>query len=170
MSLRKILLPALIAITLIVSGCGGDKKASTNTDPAISSVSDAGNAGLDFAVNADSDSGKAGPLQTVLFPFNSAEITGDTKATLDNNISFLKEQSAVEIQIEGHCDERGGIQYNIALGEKRANSVKDYYVSMGISSSRLTTISFGKERPVSFGHGESSWGENRRANFVVTAK
>ena len=72
--------------------------------------------------------------------------------------------------IEGHCDERGGVQYNLALGEKRAMAVKQYLVSMGVNSSRVSTISFGKERPVSFGHEEASWSKNRRANFVVTAK
>ncbi len=163
-------MPILLVMALSFTGCGGGSKKNSNSGADTPSVAQADNTGLNFDVNADSDSGQAGPLQTVRFPFNSAEITADTKAALDANADFLKEHPSVQIQVEGHCDERGGVQYNIALGEKRAKRVKDYLVSLGIEANRITTISFGKERPVAFGHDESAWAQNRRANFVVTAK
>ncbi len=76
----------------------------------------------------------------------------------------------MKVQVEGHCDERGGVQYNLALGENRAKAVKEYLSGLGVESGRVTTISYGKERPVAFGHDEEAWGQNRRGNFVVTAK
>ena len=123
-----------------------------------------------FEVNGDSDSGKAGDLRTVVFDFNSATLGPDTKENLQMNAEFLKSNPDTEIQIEGHCDERGGVQYNLALGERRANNVRDYLISQGVPSTRMNTISFGKERPIAFGHSEDSWMKNRRANFVITAK
>ena len=81
-----------------------------------------------------------------------------------------KAVSSLEVQIEGHCDERGGVQYNMALGERRAKTVRDYLVAMGVPRSRVSTVTLGKEQPVSFGHDEESWGKNRRGNFVITAK
>ena len=74
------------------------------------------------------------------------------------------------MQIEGHADERGGIQYNLALGEKRAKAVREYLVALGVAQKRIGVVSYGKEKPVAFGHDEGAWEKNRRANFVVTAK
>ena len=164
MALKKLTLPTLIIMALFIAGCAssGNKKA---TDEFA-----AGAEGLDLELNADSDSGKTGPIRTVFFDYNSAQLTEQAKQTLDTNAEFLKQYSAVEIQVEGHCDERGGVQYNLALGEKRAQSVKKYLVSMGIESGRISTISFGKERPLAFGHDDMAWSQNRRGNFVITAK
>lgn len=169
-SLKNLFLLALVSLTLVVSGCGSKKKKATKTDdqPVVAASDNQGDD--DISLNADSDSGKAGPLQSVYFAFNSATLNGDTKAALDNNAQFLKGKGNVEVSIEGHCDERGGVQYNLALGEKRAKAVRDYLVALGIDSKRMTTISFGKERPVAFGHDEAAWSKNRRANFVITAK
>ena len=80
---------------------------------------------------------------------------------------ILKAHPGVKIQVEGHCDQRGGIQYNIALGEKRANSVKKFLMDKGISGDRIATISFGKERPVDSASTEEAYAKNRRANFVI---
>jgi len=169
----------VLILTIILSfslvGCGSSSKknsgapgmgSSSNEDPNM------GSDGMNFEINSSTDDGpgKAGGLQTVYFGFNSASLNSSTRAALSANAEILKKNGSVELQIEGHCDERGGVQYNLALGEKRAKAVKQYLVSMGVSSSRLSTISFGKERPVSFGHDETSWSKNRRANFVVTAK
>ncbi len=104
------------------------------------------NQGLDFELNADSDSQKAGPLQTVYFAFNSASLSASTRSALKSNATFLKANPSVEVQVEGHCDERGGVQYNLALGENRARSVRQYLISMGVNSRQVSTISFGKER------------------------
>ena len=118
----------------------------------------------------DSDSSKAGELQTVYFDYDSSNLSSSTKMSLDANANFLKANTSVNVQIEGHCDERGGVQYNLALGERRANAVKSYLVSAGVDEARLSTISYGKERPKAFGHDESSWSQNRRANFAISSK
>ncbi len=120
-------------------------------------------------LNADSDSGKAGALKTVHFDYNSAVIRSDAKTVLKENADFLKANETVEVKIEGHCDERGSVQYNLALGENRAKSVKSYLTALGIAAKRMSTISYGKERPVDFGHDETAWSKNRRGNFVITA-
>lgn len=155
-----------------ISSCGSIKKKETaSADQKTDSMTGFGSAALkDIELNADSDSNKAGPLQTVFFAYDSAVLTSSARGKLDSNAEFLKANTSVEIQVEGHCDERGGVQYNLALGENRANSVKKYLVTMGVKSSQITTISFGKERPVAFGHDDSAWSANRRGNFVVTAK
>jgi len=119
---------------------------------------------------ADSDHGGAMGLQTIHFPYDSFEIVGENKEALKANIDILKGNPTVNIQIEGHCDERGGSQYNLALGEKRANSVKTQILAGGIGGSRVTIISMGKEHPIAEGSGEDVWAKNRRANFVITSK
>lgn len=165
-SLRMALLPLLLCSSLLLSGgCSSKKKRNSEGSAMQSASSD-----LDFDINADSDSGKAGDLRTVYFDFNSSQLSSNTRENLEDNAKFLKKYPSVEVQVEGHCDERGGIQYNLALGEKRARAIRNYLVAMGIARNRISTISFGKERPVAFGHDEDAWGKNRRGNFVVTAK
>ena len=112
----------------------------------------------------------AGGLSTIYFNFNSARLSDIARQTLQANADYLKANQNIDIQVEGHADERGGIQYNLALGEKRAKSVKDYLIALGVESGRITTISYGKEKPIAFGHDEQSWSKNRRANFTITAK
>src|SRR5579885_3147970 len=115
-----------------------------------------------------SDAGNAMGLQTVHFAYDSSLLTADAKSTLKANAAILKSNPSVHIQIEGHCDQRGGIQYNIALGEKRANSAKHYLQDLGISDARITTISYGKERLLDPAETEEAYAKNRRANFVIT--
>ncbi|MBL7663954.1 MAG: peptidoglycan-associated lipoprotein Pal [Bacteriovoracaceae bacterium] len=155
-----------LVLTLAFVGCSSNPKNNQDGE----GLDGAGNEGLTLELNGDSDSGKAGNLRTVYFDFDSSSLSSSTRKTLDANAAYLKENSNIDIQIEGHSDERGGIQYNLALGERRAKATKDYLVAKGISSSRVSIVSFGKERPVEFGHDESAWSKNRRANFVVTAK
>ncbi|MBF0299882.1 MAG: peptidoglycan-associated lipoprotein Pal [Oligoflexia bacterium] len=126
--------------------------------------------GVNIELAGDSDSNKAGGLKTVYFPFDSSVISSDTEEILKTNTDFLKQYDKIKVQIEGHCDERGSVQYNLALGEKRAKSVKDYLVANGVSADRLSTVSYGKEKPLEMGHEESSWSKNRRGNFVVLEK
>lgn len=165
-SLRPLALTLLLSLGLVLGGCGSSQKDDTmETDPSVDSMEqDEKN----FEINSDSDSNTAGDLQTVFFDFNSSSLTSSARSALENNADFMKDNTDVEIQIEGHADERGGVQYNLALGERRAKAVRDYLVAMGVSSARLSTISFGKERPLAFGHNESAWSQNRRANFVIT--
>lgn len=169
MKLSKIVLTALATAALLVTvSCANKPKEEAKQD--VPSVNSAQNQGPTLELNGDSDSGKAGALQTVYFEFNSAQLTEQTKNTLKDNAEFLKKSESIEVQIEGHADERGSVQYNLALGEKRAKSVKSYLMGLGIKVKRMTTISYGKERPLTFGHEESAWSKNRRANFVITTK
>lgn len=165
--MKSVLTIALLSMALtIFSGCGSSSKKHEIEGP-VATAQDM--ADMDLEVNADSDSGKAGNLQTVYFDYNSSRLTGSAKAALKDNAEFLMKVPALDIQIEGHCDERGGVQYNLALGERRAKAVKRFLISQGIRSGRISTVTFGKERPVSFGHDEDSWSKNRRGNFVITA-
>ena len=168
--LKALTLLLTLSLVFTVSSCGSSKKKSATGDDVSVSSSDMVASDVDRELNADSDSGKTGPLQTVNFAYNSASLSSDTKSKLRAAATFLKSASSVEVQVEGHCDERGGVQYNLALGERRAKAVRNYLVALGVSGSRVSTISFGKERPVAFGHDESAWSQNRRGNFVVTAK
>jgi len=118
----------------------------------------------------DSDSGRAMGLKTVYFPYDSFDIVGENEAAIEQNVEILTKNATAKIQIEGHCDQRGGIQYNLALGEKRANAIKSALTSRGVESSRVSTISYGKERPVDPSTTDDAYARNRRGNFVVTAK
>jgi peptidoglycan-associated lipoprotein len=99
----------------------------------------------------------------VFFAFDSSELSSSARATLDRQAAWLQQYRSVQIVIEGHCDERGTREYNLALGERRANSVKEYLVSQGVDANRLRTISYGKERPAVAGSNESAWAQNRRS-------
>lgn len=105
-------------------------------------------------------------LQPIFFDFDKAGIRQDQVATLVANSGVLKENS-VPVVIEGHCDERGTEEYNLALGQRRANAVRNYLVSLGVGTDDLTTISYGKSRPFASGHNEDAWAQNRRAHFVA---
>jgi peptidoglycan-associated lipoprotein len=171
MNLKSFALIGLIGLTLLTSSCSTAKKKTEEGADTTGVQTDNGkNGGIGLEVNGDSDSNKAGALKTVYFDFNSATLSADTKDALNNNAQFLKSNPKVKIQVEGHCDERGGVQFNLALGEKRAKGVREYLSSQGVEGTRVTTISFGKERPVTFGHDEAAWSKNRRANFLVLSK
>jgi len=107
------------------------------------------------------------PLKDVFFSYNRDAIRDDQKAALNDNVGWLKVNSGARLLIEGHCDERGTAEYNLALGERRAKAAKDYLVKAGIAAERISTISYGKERPFVLGHDESAWKWNRRARFVL---
>jgi peptidoglycan-associated lipoprotein len=109
-------------------------------------------------------------LKDIHFDFDEYAIRpGDTEI-LKENAALLKKYTNVKIQIEGHCDERGTIEYNLALGERRANNTKQYLLSLGISPDRISTISYGKEKPLDPGHNEEAWAKNRRAHPIILSK
>jgi peptidoglycan-associated lipoprotein len=157
-----------LMVGLLAVGCASNKPKNAQDDAALGA--NGANDGLTLELNGDSDSNKAGGLQTVYFAFDSSNLDSDTKEAVKANAEFLKSNANVDIQVEGHCDERGGRQYNLALGERRAKAVRDYLVALGVASKRISTISYGNERPKAEGNDESAWSQNRRANFVVTAK
>jgi peptidoglycan-associated lipoprotein len=110
------------------------------------------------------------PLQPVFYDFDSSEVNAAAQGVLATNATVLKKYPSWTITIEGHCDERGTAEYNLALGERRAVAARAYLVSLGIPADRLRTVSYGKEFPFDPGHDESAWAKNRRAHFVVTSK
>lgn len=103
----------------------------------------------------------------VFFAFDSSDLSAEARASLEKQAAWMKKFGGVRIVLEGHCDERGTREYNLALGERRANAAKDYLVALGINPARVKTISFGKERPAALGHNETAWAQNRRAVAVV---
>ena len=113
---------------------------------------------------------KNSPFQPVFFALDEYEVDGTGKQALDANAAILKKNPGWVITIEGHCDERGTAEYNLALGEKRAIAAKTYLLSLGVPADRLRTVSYGKEFPFDPGHDEGAWSKNRRAHFVVTSK
>jgi peptidoglycan-associated lipoprotein len=104
-------------------------------------------------------------LIDVFFAFDKSDPTSEGRDNLANNARLLKAASGVKIVIEGHCDERGTNEYNLGLGERRASAVKNYLVSLGVSASRIKTVSYGEEKPFAAGHNEAAWKQNRRAHF-----
>ncbi len=112
----------------------------------------------------------ASPLKDAFFNFDKSTIRADQKAALDEDVAWLKANAGAKITVEGHCDERGTTEYNLALGERRAKAVKDYLVKAGIAAERISTISYGKEHPFVIGHDESAWKWNRRGHLVRTGQ
>jgi peptidoglycan-associated lipoprotein len=113
---------------------------------------------------------KNSPLKPVLFALDADTIDEEGRKILDSNAQVLKQYSSWVITIEGHADERGTSEYNLALGERRALAAKNYLLSLGISADRLRTVSYGKEFPFNPGHDEAAWAQNRRAHFMLTSK
>jgi peptidoglycan-associated lipoprotein len=110
------------------------------------------------------------PLKPVFFKLDSSELSREALALLDENANLLKRNTTWAVTIEGHCDEQGSAEYNLALGERRAVAARTYLISIGVAADRLRTISYGKEFPFDPGHDEAAHAKNRRAHFVITAK
>ena len=109
-------------------------------------------------------------LENIYFDFDKYFLRSDAKETLAKNAEYLKANPSVKTKIEGHCDERGTVEYNLALGEKRARSAMEYLINLGIDSKRISIISYGKERPVDPGYNEEAWAKNRRDEFVIITR
>lgn len=143
------------------SGAGGSTPAvTTQTQPTAQKMGPAAGSKEDFVVNVG---------DRVFFAFDKFDLSGDAQATLKKQAAWLQKYPNVTITVEGHCDERGTREYNLALGERRANAVKDYLSALGIARTRVNTISYGKERPVALGHDEAAWAQNRRAVTDLTS-
>ncbi len=111
-----------------------------------------------------------GYLQDAFFTFDEATLTADAQAALTASANWLKQNSQYNLLLEGHCDERGTEQYNLALGDRRANAAKEFIVALGVDANRIRTVSYGEERPFDPGHDEAAWSKNRRAHLVVVEK
>lgn len=110
------------------------------------------------------------PLEDVFFDFDKSELRADGREALQKDAQWLQKWTSTKITVEGHCDERGTAEYNLALGQRRAAAVKDYLVSLGVDGDRITVVSKGKEDPFCTEHTESCWQRNRRGHFIITAK
>ncbi len=166
-SLWKFILLALF-FSLFLVGCSEkapkpeeSMKATEGLGPAESLDTEASE------IAATMEGRTSGPMLPVYFSFDSAAIEGDQVSRIEKNADFIKKNSAIQVRIEGNCDPRGTREYNLALGERRAQSAKKYLVNLGVAGGQLTTISWGEEKLLLYGHDELSWAQNRRADFVI---
>lgn len=123
-----------------------------------------------IATKSLDDLNRESPLQPLFFELDSSEVSGPGQAVMQANAEILRKYPTWQITIEGHCDERGTAEYNLALGERRALAARTYLVSLGIPADRVKTVSYGKEFPFDAGHDSAAWDKNRRAHFVITAR
>ncbi|CAI3933109.1 Outer membrane protein OmpA and related peptidoglycan-associated (lipo)proteins (OmpA) (PDB:1OAP) [Commensalibacter papalotli (ex Botero et al. 2024)] len=159
--MMKLKLLGAFGAALMLAACGhsDDKGASTGNGAAQQTVS-----GVVPGSQADL---VANVGDRVFFPFNSNNLTSDARSTLNRQSEWLKRYPNVQVMVAGNCDDRGTEEYNIALGSRRANAARDYLVSLGVSSDRITTISYGKDRPISEGDNEEAYAQNRNATTSV---
>lgn len=168
LSLSQFSIFIMTLVVLGLSSCSSNQKKVEETAP-VEEVQVEQEVDLGGLLKlGDSDSSKAGELRTVTFGYDSSTISPSAKDVLESNADFLKRMENVKVRVEGHCDERGGQQYNLALGNRRAQAVKKFLEGLGVAGDRIETYSYGKERPVAFGHDDESWAQNRRGNFVIT--
>jgi len=167
-------LGSVLLVVLLISGC--PKKtpppSETGLGPGGTGPSDMGERdltapGAGTQDNIDRGPQIGGPLRDVHFDYDSFELTAEARETLRTNADWVKSSVQSKIEVEGHCDDRGTAEYNLALGAKRAKSARDYMVSLGISPDRLSTISYGEELPLCREETESCWQENRRVHSLV---
>jgi peptidoglycan-associated lipoprotein len=149
----------VLAGALILTACATTKKENTSTTTQTQPAGPVPGSQEDLVVNVG---------DRVFFDYDRYDIKDEGKQTLQRQAAWLKMHPEVTVTVEGHCDERGTREYNLALGARRATSAKDYLVSLGVDASRISTISYGKERPVCVESAESCWALNRRAVTVVT--
>ena len=163
----------LLATALAIAGCAKKRPPVLPPAPPAEQVSEApggapvDNAGGAVTPGSNADFQRSVTSNTVLFGLDQYDIDPQARAILDSQAEWLARYPNVRITIEGHCDERGTREYNLALGDRRANAAKNYLAAKGVSAARMTVISYGSERPVATGSDEQSWAQNRRAGTIV---
>ena len=157
----------VIMALFLVAGCSSKTKGLTNEPVAHTGNENMGESSLSQMQKGTLGGGENGPLTDIHFGYNTYNIEPQDGSILKGNASWLEAHPQTRVQVEGHCDERGSEEYNIALGAKRAQAAKDYLVTLGVDGSRISTISYGKELPLCTEHDESCWAQNRRDHFVV---
>jgi peptidoglycan-associated lipoprotein len=163
-------LAGFLAATMLVLGCSSNKKVATPPPPAPAPAPEEKPAPPPPPPPPVTEKPAPPPqmsLEDAFFDFDESSLRADAKTALENDAKYMEQNSSANVIIEGHCDERGSVEYNLALGERRAKAAMDYLVSYGITGSRITTISYGKERPFATGHDEAAWAQNRRAHVVA---
>ena len=164
----QVLLQVLMILSLVfISGCAKDKVSDEEMKPSTDKGAMGKEESLESKPIGISEGRTSEGMLPVYFDFDSSDIRKDQESRIEANADFLSSQADTNIRIEGNCDPRGTSEYNMALGERRALGAKKYLVNLGISDSRLSTISFGEERLLMHGHDELSWAQNRRADFVI---
>lgn len=169
-----------LGLALAVSSCSKkevrqDEPLMTPSEDTGAALPNEGNVGAAATEAPPTETTTAAPvisdeLATVYFDFDSYRISSSGREAVQANAEWLKSNPSATVQIEGHCDERGTTEYNLALGDRRANAVRDALTRAGVARNRLSTISYGEERPSDPGHDEAAWAKNRRAQFVVLSK
>ena len=147
------------------SSSSGSSDSSASSASSASSSTETGSSSYSYDTDPKTALIKVG--DRVLFGYDSSELDDDDRAILNNQSKFLNQNPSLKVTIQGHCDERGTREYNLALGEKRASSVKDYLISLGINSERISVVSYGKERPQVLGSNKAAWSMNRRSVTTI---
>jgi peptidoglycan-associated lipoprotein len=172
----------LVAVT--ISGCPKKTPPPSENDlggPSDSSPSGSGPREGDLAsedptkrtderIGGSRDTSGGGPLQDIYFDYDAFDLSQEARAILQRNASWITRNRETKVEVEGHCDERGTVEYNLALGAKRARSVRDYLVTLGVPTGQLSTISYGEELPACRDASESCWQQNRRAHFQLVSR
>jgi len=184
------LLILALAVPLALQACGGKKRppavatgggASTyggrgtgsgaplpvDSGPDVVPIGNDNTTGSAFEAS-DPVTGEGGPLEDIHFPFDQASLTDQARGTLEKHALWLQNHREAKVVVEGHCDERGTAEYNLALGDKRARAAREYLVSLGVAADRLSAVSYGKEKPLDPSSNEEAWARNRRAHFSVS--
>ena len=165
-----------IFLILFVAACATKQKDSADASGSGSASSDSAVSESEGSITETAGSGIVSGSQEdlivnvgdrVFFGYDSSDLDSDALELLQDQVAWLKQNSNVSVTIEGHCDERGTREYNLALGEKRAQAVKNYLIGLGISPDRVSTISYGKERPAVVGSNDGAWSQNRRSVTIV---
>lgn len=171
---------SFLAVVVLVAGCSTKPKdtASTSAAGGLSASDHAPITGMESVDGATTGTG-TGPTpgsqqdlvvnigDRIFFDYDKYDLKAEARSTVERQAQWLKTYSTLRVMVEGHCDERGTREYNLALGEKRAMSVRNYLIAMGVDPSRVSTISYGKERPAVMGADDASWAQNRRGVLVV---
>ena len=166
---RPLVAVGLVVALAVLPSCSKKKDTETTYDETTTGVTEgpAPGSSLDQFKRGTLGTAQQGPLQDVHFAYDSFELSDNARELLRINADWLRDNPEAKVEVEGHTDSRGTVEYNLALGAKRATAARDYLVSLGISADRITTISYGKELPLCQEESESCWAENRRAHFVV---
>jgi len=159
---------AAVVSALLVAGCASKKEAPPAEAPPSAPMAAPASAPVSTIVPGSAEDLRVNVGDTVHFDYDQYSLTDEDKGTLQRQSAWMQKYPAVRVTIEGHCDERGTREYNLALGARRANAVKEYLASLGVASSRLETVSYGKERPVCTQSDESCYAQNRRGVTTIS--
>jgi len=165
---------SIVAAGLLVAACSTDQENASQSGGAGSTVpaanqpsTSSASSGAVTAAPGSREEFVAEVGDRVFFGFDKYDLTPEARTTLERQAFWLRKYPSATVTIEGHCDERGTREYNLALGERRASAAKDYLIALGVDAGRLSTISYGKERPVAFGSNDEAWAQNRRGVTTI---